>query len=367
MDRFRPRTATYLLHVKRGFHIGAMKMTRKSRYRLSAVLVAALAGAGGLIALVTQPWVAPAVNTAPSLDAPITVNPDALKAHVKKLSVDLYPRSFAHARNLYLAGDYIENAFRKSGAEVSVQAFSADGEPYRNIIAHFGPKSGPLLVIGAHYDSVNATDGVNNSEGAGDTHGADDNASGIAGLLELARLLGRHPPGRPVELAAYTLEEPPYFRTQDMGSAHHARLLREQGQEVTLMISLEMIGYFSDAPDSQDYPFSALSALYPDRGDYIALVGKFGDFGVMRRVKALMQGASPLPVASINAPPLVPGIDFSDHLSFWAAGYPAIMVTDTAFNRNKEYHQAGDTWERLDYARMAEVVQDVYAVAQGVE
>lgn len=337
---------------------------KKKRARLARAMVATLLALSLpclAIALLTQPWVAPLALPAPAANPPVTVNPEALKAHVKKLSEDLYPRSFAEARNLYLAGDYIQNAFRKAGAEVSVQAFGADGEPYRNIIAHFGPKDGPLLVIGAHYDSVNDRDG------AGSTHGADDNASGIAGLLELARLLGQHPPSHPVELAAYTLEEPPYFRTPDMGSAHHARLLHEQGQTVALMISLEMIGYFSDAPGSQDYPVPGLSALYPAHGNYIALVGRFGDFGLMRRVKALMRGASALPVASINAPPLVPGIDFSDHLSFWAEDYPALMVTDTAFNRNREYHKAGDTWDRLDYARMALVVQGVYAVAQGVE
>jgi hypothetical protein len=330
---------------------------RRRLARIALWLPVALAIPGLLLALVTQPWVTPVTSKPPAVSA------DALKAHVKKLSVDLYPRSFANARNLFLAGDYIEAAFRKSGARVSEQAFAADGEPYRNIFAHFGPEAGPLLVIGAHYDSVTDRDG----EGGGDTHGADDNASGIAGLLELARLLGQHPPSHPVVLAAYTLEEPPYFRTPDMGSAHHARWLRDQGQDVSLMISLEMIGYYSDAPGSQDYPISALSALYPDRGNYIALVGKFSDFGAMRRVKALMEGASPLPVKSINAPPLVQGIDFSDHLNFWDQGYPAMMVTDTAFNRNREYHKVGDTWERLDYARMARVVQGVYAVAQHME
>ncbi len=343
------------------------RLARGARWALGVLATALLP-----IALVTQPWVTPVTGPA-AVDSGLTANPDALKAHVQKLSVDLYPRSFADARHLNLAAEYIEDQFRQSGAEVSVQGYAADGEPYRNVIARFGPKTGPLLVIGAHYDGVNAPDEAGDSHGAGDsqgtggTHGADDNASGVAGLLELARLLGRHPPAHPVELAAYTLEEPPYFRTPDMGSAHHARLLRRQGKEVALMLSLEMIGYFSDAPGSQAYPVSSLSALYPDRGNYIALVGRFGDFRLMRRVKALMKGASPLPVESINAPPLVEGIDFSDHLNFWAEGYPAIMVTDTAFTRNREYHRPGDTWDRLDYARMALVVQGVYALAQGVQ
>jgi Zn-dependent M28 family amino/carboxypeptidase len=199
------------------------------------------------------------------------------------------------------------------------------------------------------------------------TPGADDNASGVAGLIELAHLLGKQPPPRPVELVAYTLEEPPHFRTEHMGSAWHARSLRAAGREVRLMVSLEMIGCFSDAPGSQRFPVPGLDLLYPDRGNFIALVSRIsakGELGATRRAKALMAGATDLAVHSINAPPLLKGIDFSDHLSYWAQGYPALMVTDTAFFRNANYHQAGDTHETLDYARMAKVVQGVFVLAQ---
>jgi Zn-dependent M28 family amino/carboxypeptidase len=205
-------------------------------------------------------------------------------------------------------------------------------------------------VIGAHYDSH------------GGTPGADDNASGIAGLLELAHLLGRSAPGRPVELVAYTLEEPPHFRSPHMGSVWHARALKAEGRDVELMLSLEMIGYFSDSPGSQAYPLAAMKLAYPDRGNFIALVGQFGDFGLSRSVKAAMSGATDLPVYSLNAPAFVQGVDFSDHRSYWAQGYPALMVTDTAFMRNRNYHRVGDTFDKLDYKRMAMVVQSVYAV-----
>jgi len=233
-----------------------------------------------------------------------------------------------------------------------VQNFQVDGAPYRNVIARFGPTQGPLLVIGAHYDADH------------DTPGADDNASGIAGLLELARLLGVHPPPRPVELVAYSLEELPYFRTESMGSVQHARALVEARRDVQLMIAMEMIGYFRDDPGSQSFPVQALSALYPDRGNFIAVVGRFGDFSALRRVKALFTGATDLPVESINAPRSVTGIDFSDHASYWHFGIPALMITDTSFFRNPNYHGAGDTPDTLDYARMAKVVSGVYAVTQ---
>jgi hypothetical protein len=131
---------------------------------------------------------------------------------------------------------------------------------------------------------------------------------------------------------------------------------------VRLMLAVEMIGFYRDSPDSQAFPMKSLGALYPDTGNFIALVGQFGDFGTMRRVKGLFMGASDLPVETINAPPGVPGIDYSDHLNYWRLGMPALMVTDTAFLRNPNYHGPGDTPDTLDYERMAKVVRALYAV-----
>lgn len=324
-----------------------MKLKRWLRF-FAYLLLFLVAGLAVLWAFMAQPLVSATPSSPPAVEAA------RLRAHVEKLSVAFYPRSFDNRTNLYLAGEYVRAQFRQAGADVSVQEYEVGGVTYRNIIAHFGPKEGALLVIGAHYDSFE------------DTPGADDNASGVAGLIELARLLAQKPQQRPIELVAYTLEEPPFFRTEDMGSARHAQLLRQQGRQVELMLSLEMIGYFSDQPGSQVYPIPALGLAYTDRGNFLALVGDFGDFGKMRRVKSLVLGAGSLPVLSINAPPLIPGIDFSDHLNYWAAGFPAMMVTDTAFNRNREYHMRRDTADRLDYARMAQVVQGVYAVTQGL-
>jgi Zn-dependent M28 family amino/carboxypeptidase len=283
---------------------------------------------------------------------PPQVDPAQLEAHVRHLSVDLFPRSFDRPRKIELAAQYIFNEFKAAGGAVSEQEVVVQEARYKNIVARFGPASGSVVVVGAHYDSHE------------DTPGADDNASGVAGLLELARLLGRTTQARPIELVAYTLEEPPFFRTPHMGSAWHARSLRAANREVEFMLSLEMIGYFSDKPGSQSYPVAGMSYLYPDRGDFIALVGKLSDFGATRRIKAAMAGGTNLPVYSINAPPLLPGIDFSDHLNYWHEGFPAFMVTDTAFMRNRNYHLAGDTYEKLDYRRMAKVVQAVYAVTQ---
>jgi Zn-dependent M28 family amino/carboxypeptidase len=191
--------------------------------------------------------------------------------------------------------------------------------------------------------------------------GADDNASGVAGLIELARLLGAQPPPVRVELVAFSLEEPPYFGSTGMGSSVHAESLRKQNIRVKAMFSLEMIGYFSDAPNSQHFPAAVLSALYPSTGNFISVVGRVSDWSLVRRTKAAMRNASPLPVYSINAPTFIPGVDFSDQKNYWHAGYSAVMITDTAFYRNRNYHTALDTEEKLDYKRMAMVVEGVYA------
>lgn len=323
-----------------------------------------LAVIGGGLAVVTQPLVQPVLSRPPQVD------PQRLEAHVRRLSIDFHPRSHDQPRQLERAAQYILAELQAAGGTVSVQEVAVEGHQYKNIVARFGPASGPLLVVGAHYDSHGDAIGGSRHPRAytADTHtpGADDNASGVAGLLELARLLGRSAPHRPIELVAYTLEEPPYFRSQHMGSAWHVRSLRAANRPVELMLSLEMIGYFSDEPGSQGYPLPGMSHLYADRGDFIAIVGKLSDFGATRRVKALMSGASALPVHSINAPPVLQGVDFSDHLSYWAEGIPALMITDTSFMRNRHYHQATDTPEKLDYRRMAMVVQGVHAVTQGL-
>ena len=298
------------------------------------------------LAAVVQPFVAPTPSTPPPVD------PARLEAHVKRLSVDFHPRRYDRLDNIERTAQYIADELKATGAAVSTQDLVVGGRPYKNVIARFGPAAGPLLVIGAHYDSYNITPG------------ADDNASAVAGLLELARLLGQARPIRSIELVAYAFEEQPRSSNADMGSAWHARALRTANREVSLMVSLEMIGYFTDAPKSQRLPAPGLSLLYPDRGDFIALVGKLSDYGLMRRVKSAMSGATGLAVHSINSPRRVPGIENSDHVNFWDARYPALMVTDTAYLRNPNYHGPNDTWQTLDYRRMAQVVQAMYAVAQ---
>ncbi len=325
------------------------------------ILIFAFA-AFGLWFLTTQPFVRPRPSRPPLPDIA------RMQEHVRHLSETLYPRSFDRPATLAASATYIHEALAASGATVRRQAVLSDGVRFDNIIARFGPADGPLLVIGAHYDSYGNAFAAEQARQpfTRQTHtpGADDNASGVASLIELAYLLAAHPPTRAVELVAYTLEEPPHFRTDDMGSAWHAKSLTDAGQTVELMISLEMIGFFSDAPDSQRYPVQGMELLYPTQGNFIAIVSRLQDWSPTRRLKAAMRGAADLPVHSINTLPAIPGVDFSDHLNYWQLGIPALMVTDTSFYRNTEYHLGGDTFERLDYARLAQVVQGVFAFIQ---
>lgn len=276
------------------------------------------------------------------------VDPERLEIHVRRLSEDFHKRNFANRENLLATADYIKSELEKAGGAVSEQNFSDDGNNYTNVIARFGAETGEKIIIGAHYDS------------AFDTPGADDNASGVAGLIELGHLFGKNPPGMQIELVAYTLEEPPFFATEKMGSYVHAESLENEPSGVRLMVCLEMIGYFSDAPDSQDFPTSVMKLLYPGKGDFIAIVGNFTNGLTVRRFKGLMAKSGDLPVYSINAPAFIPGIDFSDHRNYWKFGHDAVMITDTSFYRNPNYHTVDDTAEKLDYARMAQVVRAVY-------
>ena len=278
----------------------------------------------------------------------VSVAPEALKKHVRFISEDCFPRDCLNTGNLDRCSDYIRAEFEKTGARVRVQEYAENGRTYRNVIARFGRSDEGLLIVGAHYDAC------------GPTPGADDNASGVAGLIELAGLLSRAPVDRNIELVAYSTEEPPFFRSPSMGSAVHAKELWERGINVRGVVILEMIGFFSDDWMSQDFPFRLLRLFYPSRGNYIAVVGCLDQWPFMRELKKNMQGATELPVYSINAPTTLPGIDFSDHLNYWQTGCNAVMVTDTSFYRNHDYHEEGDVWTRLDYKRMAEVVVAVY-------
>lgn len=280
----------------------------------------------------------------------VTTEVDAtkLKEHVKFLSVEVFPRTAATPVQLEKAAKYIEEDFKNSGCAIERQDVFVRKEKYCNVIGRLNVGRGNKMIIGAHYDSCWSTPG------------ADDNASGVAGLLELAGLLSKADLQYEIELVAYTLEEPPYFGSDLMGSAVHARTLKRNNEKIAGVIVLEMIGYFSDDFFSQKYPMPLLYLYYPFKGNFITVVGALGQRNFTKKIKLGMQGSTDLPVFSINAPKSLPGIDFSDHRNYWDNDFQAVMITDTAFYRNTAYHKREDTWDRLDYERMAKVVLAVY-------
>ena len=271
-----------------------------------------------------------------------------LETHVRALADDSQYRNHNNIRRLNETAEYIKTILEGYGYQSTFQEFTVEGKTYKNVVATLGPKTPNVMVMGAHYDVCF------------DTPGADDNASGVAGLLELARLLKeneRHLK-RTVELVFYTLEEPPHFGTENMGSAKHAQYLKNTGVTVDLMVSIEMIGRFSNAENSQQYPIDAMGLIYPTIGNFIAIVGRLSERGQIQQTHELMNLAiqDRLPIQSLSMPSFIQGVSFSDHYQYWDQGFPALMVTDTAFLRNHDYHTREDTADKLDYQKMSFVV-----------
>lgn len=269
------------------------------------------------------------------------------------------------ARNVWAYGN-LKAAARYIRAELEAMGYEVTREPYANDHPNAGnrevenlivevPGAGEgIVVVGAHYDT------------APGTPGADDNASGVAVVLELARALREHRPSRTVRFVFFTCEEPPFFLTGRMGSRVHAARARERGEDITAMLSVESVGFYSDAEGSQQYPFPLLGMFYPTVGNFIGFVGNLSNHGLVNRAHELFARVSDMPAEKLSAPGIVRGVGWSDHWSFWHEGYAAIMVTDSAPYRNPHYHEPTDLPDTLDYARMARVVHGLAGVVRGL-
>jgi len=269
---------------------------------------------------------------------------------VSFLSEEIGERSYRDLPKLNKTAAYIESSLRSSGCLVSKQAFTYEGRTYYNVIGEVKgshPDKKEILIIGAHYDT------------AVGTPGADDNASGVAGLLELARLTAEGPAERTIRFVAFSLEEPPVFGTRDMGSYVYAEQAAREGVKVYGMMSLEMIGYFCEKKGCQSYP-PGVGWLFPDKGNFISFVGNLSSRSFTQKVKKSFATAAAFPVETLNTFSSITGVDFSDHRNFWKFGFDAFMITDTAFNRNRNYHEPEDTWEKLDFKRMHQVITGLY-------
>jgi hypothetical protein len=295
---------------------------------------------------------------------PISFFGDSVSVDKKRILNDLQflagsteARYDGNPKRLNECAAYILKEFKKLTNDVEEQKYFVGVIEYKNVICSFGPKDGERIIVGAHYDVCEIQPG------------ADDNASGVAGMLEIARLLKNESSRLKyrIDLVAYTLEEPPNFRTERMGSAVHAKMLHDSGVKVKAMICLEMIGYFSDKPRSQSYPVGIMKLFYPTKANFIAVIGKVGQGKTTRKIKRRINNDSGIRAISLNAPASLEGIDFSDHLNYWKYGYVAVMITDTSFYRNANYHEKTDTIGTLDIDKMAEVIKGVFGAIMNLQ
>jgi Zn-dependent M28 family amino/carboxypeptidase len=290
-------------------------------------------------------------NPKPECNYTLQEQSDSLRIeqHLKTITKTEDSRDSKNIPLLNQTAEYIFSIFSQYADTTYYQPFQVYGETYMNIVCRLGSANDkPLVVIGAHYDTVS------------NTEGADDNASGVVGLLELVRILSKEKLNYPIEVVAYTLEEI-FLHTNYSGSFVHAKSLRDTGTPVYGMVTFEMIGYFDDRPKSQSYPVKTLKVIYGSKGNYIMLAKKIGSGAFVRNFSNSFKKRATIKTKSMKAP-LKWGVDRSDHSSYWKFGYDALMITNTANYRNPNYHKESDTMETLDIPRMMKVI-DTTALA----
>lgn len=268
-----------------------------------------------------------------------------LEKIIKVLAEDIGERNFVFYKNYLRAADFIEAYLEDLGLKPQRQSYEASGLMFHNIEAEIiGQKNrNDILVIGAHYDSTLHCPGAN------------DNASGVAGLLALAKTFAESTPSITIRFVAFANEEAPFFRTSQMGSLAYAMRCKKYNENITGMISLETIGYFSDEAGSQRYPFP-IGFLYPATGNFIAFVSDFSSRKFLRKAGGLFRKHAKFPSEGGAFPGFIPGIAWSDQWAFWQQGYPAIMITDTAPFRYPYYHTPQDTADKIQYEHLTRVV-----------
>jgi Zn-dependent M28 family amino/carboxypeptidase len=274
---------------------------------------------------------------------------ERLGRHVENLASEIGERHVFLPSSLAAAAAYIEREWRELGLAPVSHPFQAEGVTCLNLEADL-PRTSPsglpeVVLVGAHYDTVQSCPG------------ADDNASGVAAMIELARMLGERPATRrAIRFAAFPNEEPPFFTTERMGSKVYAAMARRRGDRLHAMVCLESLGYYSDAPGSQSYP-PGLAFFFPDRGNFLAVVGCLSQRDLVQRFHAHAAKPGLVPFECVATFPFLPGVSWSDHASFWDEGYPALMITDTAPYRNPHYHQPTDAPGTLDYPRLTRATE----------
>lgn len=280
---------------------------------------------------------------------------EELQANVQKLAGEIGERNMWHYTKLNEAADFIEHSFSQAGLRIRRDSYEMGGKTCYNIEAEIPGANAEIILVGAHYDSVFGSPGAN------------DNGTGVAATLALARKFAGAKTKHTLRFVAFVNEEPPYFLSGEMGSLVYARRCKERGDKISAMMSLETIGYFSDAPHSQTYPSPGLGLFYPKIGNFIGFVSNVHSRALLRRVIMLFRKHARIPSEGASLPAFIPGVSWSDQWSFWQQGYRAIMVTDTAPFRYPYYHSSSDTPDKLDYDRFTLVVSGMEKVIEDLD
>lgn len=267
-----------------------------------------------------------------------------LQAHVQMLAGDIGERNVLRPAALNDAASYIESQWSRQGYAVNRLPYDVYGVRCANleIVRNGNVRGREILLVGAHYDSVEGSPGAN------------DNASGVAALLEISRAFATIGPTMTVRFVAFVNEERPFFMSGRQGSMVYAKAARRRGDDIRLMASLETIGWYSDRPGSQHYP-PLFNLFYPNRANFIGMVSDFRSGDEMRRLAQAFRAHSDFPLQTVATFRVVPGVTWSDHRSFWRQGYRAVMITDTAPYRYPYYHDVDDTPDKLVYPDFARV------------
>jgi Zn-dependent M28 family amino/carboxypeptidase len=268
-----------------------------------------------------------------------------VRNHLYHLAAEIGERNVFHPDALHRAEEYIKQNWDSQGYQVVTQEYTVEDVRSANLEVNKIGNNKPdeIILIGAHYDSVIGSPGAN------------DNGSGVAALLEISRQLSSIELQRTVRFVAFVNEEPPFFVTGRQGSRVYSKAARQRGDDIRLMIALETMGYFSDEPRSQSYP-PLFRYFYPDRADFIAFVSNFRSRKAMLRLARAFRASTDFPLQHVATFSMIPGVAWSDHLSFWLHGYRALMVTDTAFYRYPYYHTHQDTPDKLNYLKLAKLI-----------
>jgi hypothetical protein len=319
-------------------------VSRHALWRIPALLIVVY---GALLYLAHRPAPGKPVM------APAAIDVRQLRAHVEKLAGEIGEHNVFKPAALRRAEEYITEVWRGQGYAVVRRPYKVGRIECANLeVAR--PGNSEIILIGAHYDSVTGSPGAN------------DNGSGVAALLELSRIFAAENPARTLRFVAFVNEEPPFFQTERQGSRVYAKAARQRGDDIRTMISLETLGYFSDARGSQQFPSPLFKLFFPSRGMFIGFISNFGSRSVMQRAAAAFQAHTDFPVECASIPFGRAGADLSDHAEFWRVGYKALMVTDTAPFRYPYYHEATDTPDKVNYQALSRITTGLAGVVKSV-